>query len=89
MDQVRLRTSSWNSILLSLASRLTLISSILSALSVYSLLVFKILVSVVRKLNALIVHFLWARVRKSRVIHWCSKDVFSLPKTEGGWAYEI
>ncbi|XP_074267017.1 uncharacterized protein LOC141590318 [Silene latifolia] len=76
--------SSWNGIFLPPAGRLTLISSVLSNLSNYFLSVFKIPVSVTRKLNALLSQFWWAGCKEVKTIHCCSKKFLSLPKSEGG-----
>ncbi|XP_074266479.1 uncharacterized protein LOC141589752 [Silene latifolia] len=84
IEKVRRRISSWNAIFLSPAGRLTLISSVLSALSNYVLSVFKIPVSVANKINSLLSHFWWAGTRLRSTIHWCSKNFISLPKSEGG-----
>ncbi|XP_074288796.1 uncharacterized protein LOC141613952 [Silene latifolia] len=84
IEKVRRRISSWNAIFLSPAGRLTLISSVLSALSNYVLSVFKIPVSVANKINSLLSHFWWAGTRSRSTIHWCSKNFISLPKSEGG-----
>ncbi|XP_074305581.1 uncharacterized protein LOC141640800 [Silene latifolia] len=84
IDQVMQRISSWNGIFLSPAGRLTLISSVLSNLSNYVLSVFKIPVSVTKKLNALLSHFWWAGCKERKTINWCSQRFLSLPKSQGG-----
>ncbi|XP_074267226.1 putative mitochondrial protein AtMg00310 [Silene latifolia] len=83
IDNIQKRVSSWNGILLSPAGRLTLISSILSSLSTYFLSVFKIPVSVTRKIDSLLSQFWWKGNRKSGGIHWCSKLFLSQPKGLG------
>ncbi|XP_074278404.1 uncharacterized protein LOC141601995 [Silene latifolia] len=82
--QVRKRLSSWNCILLSPAGRLALISSVLSSLSVYFLSVFKIPVSVTKRLDAILSHFWWAGHKKSPSISWCSRLFLSQSKRNGG-----
>ncbi|XP_074305603.1 uncharacterized protein LOC141640821 [Silene latifolia] len=84
IDKVRKRLSSWNCILLSPAGRLALISSVLSSLSVYFLSVFKIPVSVTKRLDAILSHFWWAGHKKSPSISWCSRLFLSQPKRNGG-----
>ncbi|XP_074313543.1 uncharacterized protein LOC141648721 [Silene latifolia] len=84
IDKFRKRLSSWNCILLSLVGRLALISSVLSSLSVYFLSVFKILVSVTKRLDAILSHFWWAGHKKSPSISWCSMLFLSQPKGNGG-----
>ncbi|XP_074318032.1 uncharacterized protein LOC141654816 [Silene latifolia] len=84
IDKVRKRLSSWNCILLSSAGRLALISSVLSSLSVYFLSVFKIPVSVTKRLDAILSNFWWAGHKKSPSISWCSRLFLSQPKRNGG-----
>ncbi|XP_074314246.1 uncharacterized protein LOC141649455 [Silene latifolia] len=84
IDKVRKRLSSWNYILLSPAGRLALISSVLSFLSVYFLSVFKIPVSVTKRLDAILSHFWWAGHKKSPSISWCSRLFLSQPQRNGG-----
>ncbi|XP_074314644.1 uncharacterized protein LOC141649871 [Silene latifolia] len=78
------RISSWNEILLSPAGRLTLISSVLSNLSNYFLSVFKIPVSVSKKINSLLAQFWWTGCKLGKNIHWCSKNFPSFPKCARG-----
>ena len=70
--------------MLSPAGRLTLISSILSNLSIYYLSVFKIPVSVSKRLQSLLTHFWWAGTRNRKTIHWCSKITLGIAKSKGG-----
>ncbi|XP_074314437.1 uncharacterized protein LOC141649651 [Silene latifolia] len=67
-----------------LAGRLTLISSVLSNLSNYFLSVFKIPVSVARKINSILSQFWWAGCKLGKKVHWCSKNFLSMPKCKGG-----
>ncbi|XP_074315550.1 uncharacterized protein LOC141651750 [Silene latifolia] len=84
VDKTKRRLSSWNNILLSSAGKLTLIRSVLSSLSLFSLSVFRIPVSVTSKLQSLMVHFWWSGTRTNKSIHWCSKEFLSRPVGEGG-----
>ncbi|XP_074282783.1 uncharacterized protein LOC141607326 [Silene latifolia] len=84
VEKTKRRLSSWNNILLSSAGKLTLIRSVLSSLSFFSLSVFRIPVSVTSKLQSLMVHFWWSGTRTNKSIHWCSKDFLSRPVGEGG-----
>ncbi|XP_074290171.1 uncharacterized protein LOC141616907 [Silene latifolia] len=84
IDKTKRRLSSWNNILLSSAGKLTLIRSVLSSLSLFSLSVFRIPVSVTSKLQSLMVHFWRSGTRNNKSIHWCSKDFLSRPVGEGG-----
>ncbi|XP_074291599.1 putative mitochondrial protein AtMg00310 [Silene latifolia] len=67
-----------------LFGRLALISSVLSSLSVYFLSVFKIPISVTKRLDAILSHFWWAGQKKSPSISWCSRLFLSQPKGNGG-----
>ncbi|XP_074297173.1 uncharacterized protein LOC141627867 [Silene latifolia] len=84
VEKTKRKLSSWNNILLSSAGKLTLIRSVLSSLSLFYLLVFRIPVSVTSKLQSLMVHFWWNGTRINKSIHWCSKDFLSRPVGEGG-----
>ncbi|XP_074278453.1 uncharacterized protein LOC141602043 [Silene latifolia] len=84
IDHVTRRISSWNGIFLSPAGRLTLISSVLSNLSNYFLSVFKVPVSVAKKINSILTQFWWAGCKLGNKLHWCSKNFLSLPKSAGG-----
>ncbi|XP_074271494.1 uncharacterized protein LOC141595428 [Silene latifolia] len=84
IEHVTIRISSWNGIFLSPAGRLTLISSVLSNLSNYFLSVFKVPVSVAKKINSILAQFWWTGCRMGHNIHWCSKNFLSLPKSAGG-----
>ncbi|XP_074298301.1 uncharacterized protein LOC141629154 [Silene latifolia] len=64
------RISSWNGIFLSPAGRLTLISSVLSNLSNYFLSVFKVPVSVAKKINSILAQFWWTGCKMGNNIHW-------------------
>ncbi|XP_074306700.1 uncharacterized protein LOC141641960 [Silene latifolia] len=72
VEKTKRRLSSWNNILLSSAGKLTLIRSVLSSLSLFSLSVFRI--PVTSKFQSLMVHFWWSGTRTNKSIHWCSKD---------------
>ncbi|XP_074297592.1 uncharacterized protein LOC141628333 [Silene latifolia] len=84
VDKNKRRLSFWNNILLSSAGKLTLIRSVLSSLSLFSLSVFRKPVSLTSKLQSLMVHFWWSGTRNNKSIHWCSKDFLSRPVGEGG-----
>ncbi|XP_074300848.1 uncharacterized protein LOC141632177 [Silene latifolia] len=84
MESVTKRISSWNGIFLYLAGRLTLISFVLSNLSIFFLSVFKIPVSVTKRINALLSHFWWAGSKSGKCLHWFSRTFTSIPKREGG-----
>ncbi|XP_074271541.1 uncharacterized protein LOC141595473 [Silene latifolia] len=84
IDKVRSRIQSWNNNYLSSAGRLTLINSVLSSLSVFSLSVFKMPVSVSSKINSLLSQFWRGGTIMKRSLHWCSNLFISASKSGGG-----
>ncbi|XP_074305458.1 uncharacterized protein LOC141640644 [Silene latifolia] len=84
IDKVRKRILCWNNLYLSPAGRLTLICSVLSSLSLYSLSAFKMPVSVSAKIDSLLSHFWWSGTNKWNGFHWCSKLFTSATKSSGG-----
>ncbi|XP_074267163.1 uncharacterized protein LOC141590470 [Silene latifolia] len=84
IDKVRKRILCWNNLYLSSAGRLTLICSVLSSLSLYSLSSFKMPVSVSAKIDSLLSHFWWSGTNKWNGFHWCSKLFTSATKSSGG-----
>ncbi|XP_074301412.1 uncharacterized protein LOC141632799 [Silene latifolia] len=84
IDKVRLRIQSWNNNYLSSAGRLTLVNSVLSSLSLFSLSAFKMPVSVSSKINSLLSQFWWGGTIRRRSLHWCSNIIISASKSDGG-----
>ncbi|XP_074287816.1 uncharacterized protein LOC141612970 [Silene latifolia] len=84
VEKVRKRILSWMNVHLSAAGRLTLIYSVLSSLSLYSLSAFRMPVSVISKIESLISQFWWGGCRVEKSIHWCSKLFLQCPKSMGG-----
>ncbi|XP_074266604.1 uncharacterized protein LOC141589883 [Silene latifolia] len=83
-DKVRSRILSWNNNYLSSAGRLTLINSILSSLSLFSLSVFQIPVSVSSKINSLLSQFWWGGTVMRQSLNWCSNLFINASKSGGG-----
>ncbi|XP_074301549.1 uncharacterized protein LOC141632948 [Silene latifolia] len=83
-DKVRYRILSWNNNYLSSTGRLTLINSVLSLLSLFSLSVFQIPVSVSSKINSLLSQFWWGGTVLRQSLHWCSNIFINASKSGGG-----
>ncbi|XP_074283574.1 uncharacterized protein LOC141608119 [Silene latifolia] len=84
INKVCKRIFSWKNAFLSVAGRLTLICSVLSSLSIYSLSAFKMSVSVSSKIDSLISQFWWGGNQVGNGIHWCSKLFTHSSKINGG-----
>ncbi|XP_074302353.1 uncharacterized protein LOC141633871 [Silene latifolia] len=84
VQKVCKRLLSWNNVFLSSAGRLTLISSVLSSLSTYSLSAFRMPVSVISKIDALISQFWWGGSQAGKGINWCSRLFLHSSKRNGG-----
>ncbi|XP_074313787.1 uncharacterized protein LOC141648980 [Silene latifolia] len=84
LDKVNRRIHSWNNVFLSAAGRLTLIYSILSSLSIYSLSAFRVPVSVTSKIDSLISQFWWGGCKMGKGIHWSSRLFLHSSKINGG-----
>ncbi|XP_074278317.1 uncharacterized protein LOC141601910 [Silene latifolia] len=84
INKVCKRIFSWKNAFLSAAGRLTLICSVLSSLSLYSLSAFKMPVSVSSKIDSLISQFWWGGNQVGNGIHWCSKLFTHSSKVNGG-----
>ncbi|XP_074318149.1 uncharacterized protein LOC141654940 [Silene latifolia] len=84
LDKVSRRIHSWNNVFLSTAGRLTLICSVLSSLSIYSLSAFRMPVSVTSKIDSLISQFWWGGCKTTRGIHWSSRLFLHSSKVDGG-----
>ncbi|XP_074267464.1 uncharacterized protein LOC141590805 [Silene latifolia] len=83
-EKVRKRILSWNNNFLSAAGRLTLICSVLSSLSIYSLSAFKMPVSVISKIDSLLSQFWWSGCKAGKGIHWSSRLFIQSVKSHGG-----
>ncbi|XP_074291748.1 uncharacterized protein LOC141618543 [Silene latifolia] len=84
IEKVRKRIISWNNINLTPAGRLTLICSVLSSLSIYSLSAFQMPISVSNKIDSMLSHFWWSGSNERGSLHWSSRLFISSPKSMGG-----
>ncbi|RZB68504.1 putative ribonuclease H protein [Glycine soja] len=78
------KLSKWNQKILSMAGKVTLINSVLTALPIYLLSFFKIPQRVVLQLVSLQRNFLWGGSQELKKISWVKWDVICLPKEDGG-----
>ena len=84
IDKVRNRLSSWKGKLLSMAGRVCLIKSVLSALPLYYLSFFKAPKSVCKELIKIQRNFLWGWGSEDRKIAWVRWENICKPKEVGG-----
>ncbi|KAH1254012.1 putative ribonuclease H protein [Glycine max] len=83
------KLSKWNQKMLSMAGKVTLINSFLTALPIYILSFFKLPRRIALKLVSLQRNFLWGGDQGHKKIPWVKWDVICLPKEDGGlglWA---
>ena len=78
------KLSKWNQKILSMAGKVTLINSVLTALPIYLLSFFKIPQRVVLKLISLQRNFLWGGSQDLKKSVWVKWEVICLPKEDGG-----
>ncbi|KAH1246661.1 putative ribonuclease H protein [Glycine max] len=78
------KLSKWNQKLLSMAGKVTLINSVLTALPIYLLSFFKIPLKVAQKVNSLQRNFLWGGSQDLKKIAWVKWEGICLPKELGG-----
>ena len=84
IEKAEMRLSSWHNLSLSPASRIILINSVLSMLSLNILSVFLIPKETADKLNSIFARFLWAGSQTTKPIYWKSSTTLELPKGGGG-----
>ncbi|KAJ0693348.1 putative RNA-directed DNA polymerase [Helianthus annuus] len=75
--------SRWKATILSMAGRITLISSVLESLPSYYFSLYKAPVKVIAKLEAIMRRFLWGGNEEKNKIHWVAWEVVTKPKQEG------
>ncbi|KAL5165238.1 putative ribonuclease H protein [Glycine soja] len=78
------KLSKWNQEFLSMAGKVTLINSVLTALPIYLLSFFKIPQKVVQKVISLQRNFLWGGSQDLKKIAWVKWEGICLPKEVGG-----
>nr|WMB96745.1 hypothetical protein [Solanum melongena] len=84
ISKVQNRIFSWGNQYLSMAGRVTLIKSILSALPSYLMQTCYLPDNVVQELDKMIISFLWGEMNGTRKLHELSWDQVCLPKDQGG-----
>ncbi|KAE8677976.1 Puromycin-sensitive aminopeptidase [Hibiscus syriacus] len=78
------KLSGWMANSLSLAGRVVLVKSVLCSLPVYFLSIFRILASVLLKLNSIMAAFLWGGSADKKKIHWVNWKLVTKSKKLGG-----
>ncbi|GKU89268.1 hypothetical protein SLEP1_g3431 [Rubroshorea leprosula] len=84
LDRFRQKLASWKSPLLSFGGRITLINSVLSALPIFYLSLFKIPKGVLREMIKIQRSFFWGGVNLDRKIAWVSWEYVCMDKGKGG-----
>ena len=84
MEKIERRLGGWKKALLSKGSRLILIHSLLSALPIYFLLLFKILSEVANRIERLMRDFLWEGFNESNGSHLIRWNIVSSSKFKEG-----
>lgn len=87
-DRFKKRISCWKGKILSYGSRLVLINSVLTSLSMFLLSFFEVLVGVRKRLDFYWSHFFWQceeAKKKYRLTRW---DIICRPKDQGGLGIE-
>ncbi|KAL9680073.1 hypothetical protein QQ045_017948 [Rhodiola kirilowii] len=78
-DKIRSRIMGWAKSFLNISGRATLITSVLSSLSVYTISIIPVPVTCIKSMERLFANFLW-----DGKDHWISWTTICLPKKEGG-----
>ena len=78
------RTASWKSKLLSQASRLTLLKSVLAAVNIHILSCFKLPIYVCEQIDSKCLNFFWGMDGTSKRMHLSNKNQLFLPLNQGG-----
>ncbi|KAL9666983.1 hypothetical protein QQ045_001327 [Rhodiola kirilowii] len=76
---IRGRIMGWTKSFLNISGRATLINSILSSLSIYTMSIIPVPITCIKIMERLFANFLWDGKH-----HWVSWDTICLPKQEGG-----
>lgn len=84
LDKISCKIRSWGAWHLSLAGRVALINSTLTAIPSQALCNTPIPVSVTNKINSLLKNFLWNGARSGHTIHYAAWDEICTPKQFGG-----
>lgn len=84
IDNVSRRTASWKLSLLSQASRLTLIKSVLTASNIHLLSCISLPKQVCRKIDSRCINFFWGDTENKKHMHLINKDQLFKPISSGG-----
>ena len=84
IDRIKKRLTKWKHKSLSFRGRLCLLNSILTAIPLYFLSLFKMPIWVVAKCNTILRQFLWGWADCSEKIAWVAWGKVCRPKCEGG-----
>ncbi|XP_058733926.1 uncharacterized protein LOC131605606 [Vicia villosa] len=84
LDSFRRKLSSWKGRFLSFGGRITLLKSVLSSLSIFTLSFYKAPKKIIGEINKLQSKFLWGGVEEKRKIHWISWKEVCKPLEKGG-----
>ena len=77
----------WQQCTLSQAGKEVMIKAVAQAIPAYPMNILKFPVSFCKELDSLIYGFWWGQKNGERKIHWVSKSVLGLPKSEGGLGF--
>ncbi|XP_028056784.1 uncharacterized protein LOC114260796 [Camellia sinensis] len=86
--KIRKRLEGWKRALLSKGGRYTLVQSILGSVPIYFLSLFKVPVSIARKIEKLMRDFLWEGCEEGKGVHLVRWETVSLSRAKGGLAIE-
>ena len=84
VNQIKSRLSGWHSWFLSFSGRLILLKSVLTALPVYALSVFKALSGIISSIESLLNKFFWGGCEEKRKLSWIGWNSLCLRKEYGG-----
>ncbi|GMI78979.1 hypothetical protein HRI_001567200 [Hibiscus trionum] len=83
IEKFKKHLAGWNSKLLSLGGRITLVKYVLSCIPIFFMSIFSMPAAVASTLNSSIANFIWGALDK-RSIHWLSWETLCKPKNQGG-----
>jgi hypothetical protein len=84
IERVEKRLDGWKKAFLSKGGRLTLIQAVLSSLPTYYMSLFKIPVSVAKRMESMMRNFLWEGIGEGRKDHLINWEVVSKSREKGG-----
>ncbi|XP_058784616.1 uncharacterized protein LOC131659444 [Vicia villosa] len=84
LNKMKKRLSGWKNRFLNLSGRITLLKSILSSLTIFTMSFYLIPKRVVKDFTSLQSNFLWGGVEEKMKVYWVGWDVVTLPYLKGG-----